>query len=585
MISKAKVLKWPIALFAAIALVCVFCIPQDADAVSETGRKNYKLMNGVTESTVNVVGTNKSNMIVHIIRVQKGANVSVKVGYKNYYYKNSTAAGRLKRKWSSKTWAWSPVTTHVKEYESTKDKVGKVIAAASMDYLANKGRPTGKVVMEGRTLSNSTAEDYFAVLKSGQYTIRSGKTSTSDVSEAVGGGSTHITPKKRLVKGGKIMVSKGSAKEPRQAIGYTANQDLVIVNVDGRDPTSVGATTYDLAMIMKQQGCVEAINMDGGGSAAFYTKRSSDKSIQHRNIAGDGLIRNIASSIMIVKNSKASTQKVTGKATVSMKSSKTGLVKSKSGVYSYKIGGKKQTGLHMINGHAYMFNDKGNGITRTIKLGKHKYKFKKGRLASCSDKKAGVVKMGYCGAASGGRNIIYAVHSKDRVMNLGINPLVKRNGKMKNWKSNPVNLPWYADRAKIKTINFGSGMVNVGNYFMYVSINKIFDGSKMPKGALTKISFPKTMKTIGNSAFLNKPNIKNLVFPASVKTIGTKAFAYSGKGYMKFNTKKPPTIKGKAFISTKCSKFIVKDTAAWKKYVKAKKLKKRGFKRTVKYAK
>lgn len=580
---KTSVVSRQLILIMVIAAALVYFSAQNVSAVDETGRTEYKLMDGVTESTIYAVGSGKSNLTIHMLRVQQGANVSVKAGYKNYYYKNSTQKSRLKRKWTKKMWKWSTVPTHVKEYESSKDRAGKVIAAASMDFLGSGGRPMGKLMVEGRTLCNSNVEEVFAVLKSGQYSIRTGSSITSDVSEAVGGGSSHITPQMRLVSSGKIKVKKGSAKEPRQAIGYTANQDLVIVNVDGRDPTSVGATTYDLAMIMKQQGCVEAINMDGGGSAAFYTKRSSDKSIQHRNIAGDGLIRNIASSIMIVKNTKASTEKVTGQATVSMKNDNTGLVKSKSGLYSYIIGGKKQTGLHMINGHAYLFNDKGNGITKTFKLGKHKYKFKKGRLTSCSDKKAGVVKMGYCGAASGGKNIIYAVHSKDRVMNLGINPLVKKNGKMKNWKSNPVNLPWYADRAKIKTINFGSGMVNVGNYFMYVSTNKIFDGSKMPKGALTKISFPNTMKTIGSYAFFNKPNVKNVVFPASVRTIGTKAFAYSGKGYMKFNTKKPPTIKGKAFISTKCSKFIVKNTKAWKKYVKAKKLKKRGFKKTVKY--
>ena len=284
--------------------------------------------------------------------------------------------------WGDENWAWSPVATHAKEYEASGDCKGTVIAAASMDFLATDGKPSGKLVMEGNVLCNSSYEDYLAVLDNGDLEIRNGDQSTEGVQEAIGGGSTHLTSARRIVSNGKVMVEKGGKREPRQAVGITADQTLVIVNVDGRDPSSVGATLYDLAMVMKQQGCREVLNMDGGGSAAFMTKRSSNGSLTYRNLPGDGFIRNICSSLLIVKNDKAAGNEIKGNSTVSMKKVGTRLKKSSSGVYSFVVNGKKQKGLFMINGENYFFDDKGKGITKTIKLGNTNYKFKKGLLVS-----------------------------------------------------------------------------------------------------------------------------------------------------------------------------------------------------------
>ena len=60
-------------------------------------------------------------------------------------------------------------------------------------------------------------------------------------------------------------------RAPRTAIGLTARGEWVLVVVDGRaDPThSVGATLEELARLMRQLGCVQAMNLDGGGSSAM----------------------------------------------------------------------------------------------------------------------------------------------------------------------------------------------------------------------------------------------------------------------------------------------------------------------------
>jgi len=42
------------------------------------------------------------------------------------------------------------------------------------------------------------------------------------------------------------------------------------VTVDGRQENSSGMTLSELASLMKELGCVNAINLDGGGSTQMY---------------------------------------------------------------------------------------------------------------------------------------------------------------------------------------------------------------------------------------------------------------------------------------------------------------------------
>lgn len=59
-------------------------------------------------------------------------------------------------------------------------------------------------------------------------------------------------------------------RNPRSAIGYTADNNLILVAVDGREGSSIGMTLMELARFMKSIGCVNAINLDGGGSTVMY---------------------------------------------------------------------------------------------------------------------------------------------------------------------------------------------------------------------------------------------------------------------------------------------------------------------------
>jgi hypothetical protein len=90
---------------------------------------------------------------------------------------------------------------------------------------------------------------------------------------AIGGGPV-------LIQNGKIQVSNdqelkfaGKArddKHPRTAIGYTADGHVIIMVVQGRFAGKAeGASLTQLATMLQQLGCVEAMNLDGGGSSCM----------------------------------------------------------------------------------------------------------------------------------------------------------------------------------------------------------------------------------------------------------------------------------------------------------------------------
>ena len=80
-----------------------------------------------------------------------------------------------------------------------------------------------------------------------------------------------------LVKNGEIYVDMTEQKlaaiggrNPRTAIGYTKNGNLIMLTADGREGSSIGLTLNELATIMKELGCVNAMNLDGGGSTVMF---------------------------------------------------------------------------------------------------------------------------------------------------------------------------------------------------------------------------------------------------------------------------------------------------------------------------
>ncbi len=102
---------------------------------------------------------------------------------------------------------------------------------------------------------------------------------------AVGGGpvllyngNIRITNNEELKFTGKAI----NDKHPRTAMGYTKDNKLIILVIEGRNNVAHGATLHQEAQILKDLDCVEALNLDGGGSSCMLvngkeTIKPSDK--------------------------------------------------------------------------------------------------------------------------------------------------------------------------------------------------------------------------------------------------------------------------------------------------------------------
>lgn len=65
-----------------------------------------------------------------------------------------------------------------------------------------------------------------------------------------------------------------SSLNPRTAIGQRADGAILLITIDGRQPTSLGASYEDLIEVMMQYGAVNAANLDGGSST--YMAQNSE---------------------------------------------------------------------------------------------------------------------------------------------------------------------------------------------------------------------------------------------------------------------------------------------------------------------
>lgn len=139
---------------------------------------------------------------------------------------------------------------------------------------------------EINSIKDSTRNISFDYIKSGKFTktFKKWKMQT-----AVGGGPVLVQHGKIKITNNEELKFPGKAindKHPRTLIGYTKDNNLIIMVVQGRSPgMSDGASLVQAAKLMADLGCEEAMNLDGGGSSCMLingkeTITPSDKGIQ-----------------------------------------------------------------------------------------------------------------------------------------------------------------------------------------------------------------------------------------------------------------------------------------------------------------
>lgn len=294
-------------LLAAVMVLTLIC-PQ-ALAANETiqpagdklviGQTDYALVDGVTETDI-FLNTKEGNAQIagFMTTIAPGAKATFKASYNGYYTEGSTPASR---KDAAANLPWNLEKTTLQAAAYTKATGGNVIMAMNGDfYNMQNAQPNGYLIMEGNVIQENDGvhfEPYFAVLKDGKFAIRDAGTDCSDVLEAISGPFY-------LIKDGQIQ-SNGDSRMPVNSIGLKADGTVVTFMADGRQsPYSVGMTLNEQAEFLAAQGVVNALYLDGGGSATYASKREGTSDLTIRNRPSDGVERTVSSALLLVSTAE-----------------------------------------------------------------------------------------------------------------------------------------------------------------------------------------------------------------------------------------------------------------------------------------
>ena len=95
-----------------------------------------------------------------------------------------------------------------------------------------------------------------------------------------------------------------SGRAPRTAVGVQEDGTMIFYTADGRQTGySGGLTEMDLAEELQRQGCVWAVNLDGGGSTTFALRVPGSSGLTVVNSPSEGSLRSCAAFILLVTDS------------------------------------------------------------------------------------------------------------------------------------------------------------------------------------------------------------------------------------------------------------------------------------------
>lgn len=107
----------------------------------------------------------------------------------------------------------------------------------------------------------------------------------------------------RLVEKGVVNSNFAAGANPRTAIGVKADGSIVMYAIDGRQKGySYGVQLKTLAKRMAELGCVDAINLDGGGSTVIGAVFDESAGFSVINKPSEGSLRSCANYIFLKKN-------------------------------------------------------------------------------------------------------------------------------------------------------------------------------------------------------------------------------------------------------------------------------------------
>ncbi len=299
---KRKLSKVIAFLLSVVMLVSVMPMYAFADALFNESQlsvvtdKASKLANGVEQNAYTVYDKNGEQVKMFVTTADM--NVDTVKLFASYKDMDPTNFGMSKL--TDQVAAFNKKAAAGDEYYR-----GTVVAGINASYYNMiTGQPTGIFVMNGVVGNANESAGYFAVMKDGSVKIGKKGSYAADkdnIQEAIG---IHTM----LVENGQICSGLDSkTKYPRQTIGITADNRVILMTADGNQaPSSVGLTILEQAQVMKDLGCVWAGHLDGGGSTTYACKPEGSDDFVIKNNPSDGSERSVSNGFIIVSTEAAS---------------------------------------------------------------------------------------------------------------------------------------------------------------------------------------------------------------------------------------------------------------------------------------
>ena len=193
------------------------------------------------------------------------------------------------------------------ESESYIENYNVIVATNGSGYNMSTGQPSGLLVMGGVEYHPINSSGFVGVLKDGTPVIGTTEEYRTIYKDQVAEGIAIFGY--TLIKDGKLVDNSGGTnRASRTAIGITKTGKIVMMVLDGRqEPYSCGGTINEIAQIMLDAGCVDAVNLDGGGSTTYVAKQEGADELAVISSPSDGYARSVSTSFMLVSTAPSST--------------------------------------------------------------------------------------------------------------------------------------------------------------------------------------------------------------------------------------------------------------------------------------
>ena len=104
-----------------------------------------------------------------------------------------------------------------------------------------------------------------------------------------------------LLKDGEVYSTTDSSKQPRTSIGIRADGTVVMATIDGRGAGGAAGMSYkQAAEAMRALGCVDALNLDGGGSTTFVLRTPGEMKANIVNNISGSSARAVANALVLM---------------------------------------------------------------------------------------------------------------------------------------------------------------------------------------------------------------------------------------------------------------------------------------------